>query len=176
MLVIRGNVSNVEEKLKEDGEKYFLLSMYDKDYNGFFVVVNENKGYEGKTIQATCFNSDNDFYNVYDNKIGILKEQIDGVVSDVNNIIDGVNCIDFIENAKTKIKSIVLMTSKNKIIKVKLNNSEKVKIANLKQSFLSKKVNINYTNSFYSKDTKKNYLNSEVKNIKIAQTKPKEEK
>jgi len=171
MTLIKGKVQIIEEKTNEEkGSKYFLLTMYDKQYNAFYINITTlpKDLKEGKNIQATCYSSNNSFYNLVEDKITILNEDNGEVVSDLNVVIDNVIVVDMIEN-KEKIKSLVLMTSKNKIIKVKIENSEKVDKSKILQQLKGKKVNINYTSSFYAEKTKTNYIKTNsINNIKIA--------
>ena len=166
MTKITAKILSVKEHFtKETNKQYFLLNIVDKDYNNKFIKVNEDKNYTNKTIYCECYDSNNNFYNVIDeDKIRIVKNEEDKIESDINMTIENVRLIDvlevesidFITKKKTKTINLVVISDKNRVLKVKVKETNKSKNDYLRD-LKDKIITLNNVNVYESKTKQKFY-------------------
>jgi len=157
MIKLSGKVLNLKIKENEEGAKTTMFNLVDENYNNIYInVKGEFKDFNEKFIEADVIGNA-PFYNILEEESLKIIEDKEDIRATLNNVIEKVKVIDILEN-KEKVKSLVILNANNKILKVKLVESEKYKIEQMKEKFKNKIIDISNVLTYTNKDTKQNYF------------------
>jgi len=154
-MIITGKVltSKVNKRTNKDGiEKITtMLNMVNDKYDNIFInVEGETIEFDKKFIKVKVYGED-PFYNVIDNEIEVIEDKED-FKANINNEMENMKLLDILEN-KTNIKTLVIQNENDKIFKIKIVNSERIKKESLEEKLSNRIFTISYilTSSFDKK-------------------------